>query len=403
MEFDANRLAQALRGERTAKAELSTQQAQMQRGQDLVDNTPSGGRNIFSALSGNMDRQRGRELISSTRPRLKRATEQYANAAGAGKMYDARQQAEQKQYDRERDTTSDALKAEQQEYDRGQTAGALGRTMAEMRAKRGVEGGDKQGRPVDFVNRNDPTDIITAFETKNQGYQTAEGTPLTDEYKLYEEPASEGSGGGRRSPLARAQTEALKQYKIRGNADRIAGVAKDFTPAEVKTLEDLRGRLGKSLAKAVTPLAFTAILEGEFDSYTPRIRTFLNQVRSGSAEVRNQLFGSALTATETESSNGFLAGADGLKLSDIMRRINQIDKTSADTLNSLDASGGEAGYSFADYNPWENLSGYNTQQLELRQSQAGPQQQAALEWLKNNSDSPDAPGVIKRLQDEELY
>jgi len=184
MEFDANKLAQALRGEQAAKAELSTQQAQMQRGQGLVDNTPGGGRNILAALSGNMDRQRGRELVADTRPRLKQATAQYADKYGAEKMFNAERQAADTAYSRGRDTDEDARQAEQQGYDREQTAGKLQRTMAEMKAKRNLEGGDVKGEPVDFAIGNDPSTVISAFETGNQGWQTAEGQPLTDEYTL---------------------------------------------------------------------------------------------------------------------------------------------------------------------------------------------------------------------------
>jgi len=338
MEFDANKLAQALRGEQAAQAELSTQQAQMQRGQGLVDNTPGGGRNILAALSGNIDRQRGREMVSDTRPRLKQATEQYANTFGAEKMFNAQRQADATAYSQRQDTAETARQAEQQVYDRGQTAGALGRTMAEMRAKRDLEGGDVQGRPVAFVNRNDPNDIITAFETGNQGYQTAEGRPLTDNYIPYEKEdgiADFGSRGG----VSTIKNITANLDRI-GQVDNAIKIAKDFTEDDFRTLTDSTELLKEGLKTAISPEQFDQFVKDNATSFSPRVRGFMEQVSFLSSAQRAELFGAALTALERADSQKYSPAATNAALDTIVRRLGLFDTDSRMKLRNVKTATG---------------------------------------------------------------
>jgi len=356
MEFDANRLAQALRGEQAAKAELATQQAQMQRGQGLVDNTPGGGRNIFAALSGNMDCQRGREMVSDSAPRLKQATQKYAQRYGAEKLYNAEKQADQTQYSRDQDASQAAIQADNTRYEREWQGGALGRAVEQARQVNSLTANDFNGGGDVYEDTTDPSRTEVAFMT-DKGPVDERGNPVNLDGMVKRDTSAGGGGGAGWRSRAAAEGEAYKLYNQRSGAAAASQIAQDFSSEDLAQLEDLQPRLARALAEAATPAAFTEMLKGEFSSVSPKMREFLNEINLGGSVLRNSLFGSALTTNEERNSNSFIANAPGIRLSAILRRLGTVDNTASRGLINLDSA--YEGSNFAERRQFEGVMSYD--------------------------------------------
>lgn len=331
MELSPDYLANALRQEAGAKAELQAQQAQQQRLQQQADAPiPQAGRNgsFLDTVAGYVRRDRMNDKLNQMQPKLKRAREQYAQNYGSGDIYDARvdraaAEEEQRRY---------ALKrARQQRLDQQETARDQRNYKAEQREITHLG---------TFLDPADPTKpAINAFRRADGSVVDSEGNPVSLR-GLEERGSAAGGGGGSGRVYSWEQKRASELYDRMSNIERAMSISEDFTPEELATLEDLQPRLKKAAIKAVTPEAFTELVKGEYDDMTPRMREFMNEVAYGGSQLRNELFGSALTTNEQRSSNEFIANAPGIRLSAIKRRLGTTFKDARDGLQNLDTAKG---------------------------------------------------------------
>jgi len=401
-------LAKALRGEAAAKMQLEARQSDMAEARRLQQ-TPGGGNNIFDALSGNMDRQRGREMMNEVQPRLKKAREQAAQTYGAERLYEAQQNVETTQYERKQARLKKALDARNRQE-------KLAREDAETARLQGnVEAGREafKGRGETWVNP-DTNDKINVYSTaqgpvdsqgnrvNTKGYVKAssiEAPELEPETSL-----SDKNAAIMRGLSASERADADKYINRRKGVDRASNIAQKFTPEDVKALNEVKNRVGKQAAEGITPQAFEAILEGEMSTMTPRVKQFYNQLRAGDMQLRHEFFGSALTEPELRYSGGVMASTPGLSLDDVMLRLHGLNERNNYELGTFSNT---RGVNF-DLGEYEGLSKYRTQRRKNLAEQAlgnpkaklTPQQQEGLELIRDNPDHPLAEELNFKLWKE---
>ena len=403
MELNTNDLASALRGEAAAKAQLNAQQAKMEQAQQLVNTAAPTNQNrtIFDALNANMDRQRGREMQSATEPRLKQARARAAQTYGAGQIYSEGVRQENQGYSREQSRLKQAREKRIREQNLTREDEQLATKQTREDSKNAAARTEMRGDPTLF--RNDTTgDELNVIMTDNGPVDSQGNRVNLAGFRKVDDANSKNAAYGGRSRAA-AEREALNLYNRRSSVDSLASIALEFTDTEIKELQDIRSRLGKKIALAVTPQDFEQVVEGEFEGYTPKIKAFMNELRRGGAQLRNDLFGSALSKNEARSSEGFSSAAGGLSLSDIMLRLGTLDDRTVENLTNLDAAYNE---DFSTRRQYETMSAYRRRQKEGEQTlgetvlnsaqnmldsgqRMPPDDRAALNWiLKNGKKDP---------------
>jgi hypothetical protein len=418
MEFDAKSLAAALRGEEAARANLAAMQDEQKQAQAMATRQNTG-KTIFSALGNNAVRSRGMSQVKEIQPRLAKARQQAASTYGAKDLHNAARVAEQTEYSRGRDTASDqqsaaalALTAENRAIQEAQDAAALQLTAenrvtqeaqdaaalqltAENRASEQAAAQAKLDRELaaekakialeqerydakEVVRENALTaSVAAAGETKRLEAEEVEREVAQQEFENAQQLIENDLATRIQDPTERAgaQKESFEHFSSRAAVDSIAKTAAEFTPEEVATLQGFRQRFGRQLAQAVIPNDFQQMIEGEYKTYTPRVKKFLNQVRSENAAIRHALFGAALTPTEKASGETHLLGATGLALDDIMLRLGEVDGKAVRGLQSLD-NAYSPGRPYATRGDYTALSGYDT--MRGAQVEAGAAAEAAI-------------------------
>jgi len=391
MAYDLNQLAGALRGAAEAKGRVNALAPQVQQAQSMADTeyaqptASTGYVSPMQAIANALRKDRGTKKLRELQPQVASATQQMAEADNASTMYGLQQARDKQTYDRSRNAASDLVAAEE----RDETKRKFGLTNTLAKQKQSFE----EGKRSEIKMQNTYTGELSSGAVGADGTFYIDGSPVShDEWVEYDKPTSSGSAGGGGRSRAKAEEEAFKIYKRRGDINTIASVASKFTPVEVKELEDLRSRFGNKFLTDITPNSWAQMMEGELSGYSPTIKEFLNKVRSASGEIRHELFGSALTEGETRSSEGFLPAAQGLKLSDIMRRLTMLDKSSVQYLQDLDSAYNETFTGRRNYNA---LSDYNS--LQNTNNVANDQNALAREWASANPNDPRAAEIMARL------
>lgn len=423
MEPNPNALAEALREEAAAKARLDAQQSKMKQAQQLINTAgpTSQNRTIFDALGANFDRQRGREMANEVEPKLKKARERAAATYGSKQIYDATRQQDATQYDRRQSrlkrTRQQMLDQQAAEQRRIENERAAAQNAQEQRQFE-IEQGNTRGTPEAYQRIGDPTDVMNVIMTPEGPRRTDENGNLVPVSINGYEPVPDVAGGGRggRSYVASSK-KANEYYDQMSSADRAIEIADTFNPQELATLEDVQPRLKKLFAKELAPAAFEQLIVGEFDNITPKMRRFLAEVNLGGAEIRNDLFGSALTTNEQRLSNDFSAAAPGLRLSAIKRRLGTGFKRASDGLKNIDRAYDEDFYdrSLGEYTAARDYlaavkkaeqEGATPKEAQKKGTDAGVQSLIesgdfsgqALEDLKAIKENPDAEGAQELLQ-----
>jgi hypothetical protein len=127
------------------------------------------------------------------------------------------------------------------------------------------------------------------------------------------------TGGGYGS--SKDVTLQKAQYRGMWTANEIMGQANKFTTADKTQLNSGLDRLKQLAIKGFSPQLVKAFVSEELSGYSPAVKKFFVELSRMSAEERHALFGSALTKTETESSEDFMARVQGLSLDSLLSRI----------------------------------------------------------------------------------
>ena len=400
MEFDAKSLAAALRGEEAARANLAAMQDEQKQAQAMATRQNTG-KTIFSALGNNAVRSRGMSQVKDLQPRLAKARQQAASTYGAKDLHNAARVAEQTKYSRGRDTASDQqsaaaleLTAENRAIQEAQDAAALqltaenlASTQAAAQAKLDRELAAEKAKIALEQERYDAKEVVrenaltasvaAAEETKRLDAEEVEREVAQQEFEKEQKRIENDLATRIKDPTERAgaQKESFEHFSSRAAVDDIAQTVAEFTPEEVATLQGFRQRFGRQLAQAVIPNDFQQMIEGEYKTYTPRVKKFLNQVRSENAAIRHALFGAALTPTEKASGETHLLGATGLALDDIMLRLGEVDAKAVRGLQALD-NAYSPGRPYATRGDYTALSGYDA--MRGAQVEAGAAAEAAI-------------------------
>lgn len=386
---DLNKLAAALRAGAEAQADVEGLQSQYDSANSLVNTGAPAARSFLSGIVGNLDRQRGREQLRDVQPRLQAARRAAAEGKVAETMYGYETDADKTQYSRGRDDINDQWRE-----------GGVGRALKQAAGIRRQQNADASSKHMINVKTGDQA---TVQQNKFTGQLTIDGTPVnSSDWVDYNRPPSKSGGsGGSGADRAAAQKEAYKLYTLRTDVEDVSSIAKNFSQEDVKQLEDVHTRLKHKLIDTMTPEAWEQFAETELKGYSPEVKRFLNRVRTGSAELRHSLFGSALSSGERRLSEGFLPSAGGLSLSDVMLRLDEIDGRSGRKLENLDTS-----YN-TDFSTRRGFKGLTEWKDTLREAEkAAPvktttaEDDAALKWLKENPNHPDSGGVMARLKSE---
>jgi hypothetical protein len=376
MEFDATTLANALRGEEVARANLSATQAEYDRAQQLADRKNTG-RTIFSALGNNAARARGRQQVSDLQPRLSEARKQAAETYGAKDLYSAELGADKLAYSRGRNEKQDALNAANTEYRQEQDTlnrewqeGAPNRALKLATNQQNLKKDNFSGSGTLYENLT-TGDKITAFMTPS-GPVDAAGSPISTDFTPVQSSGGSSGGGGRTA--VGPKRDAVEHLNMRGAVDRIATTASSFNNDDHFELQSSMKRFKTKLALSLTPSQWEQFVEGEMKGKSDNIRNFLLQVRKLGARERNALFGSALTNTEYKSSETFSPAAQAVAMKEMMRRISLIDAEAVEGLENIDYVN-KTGYGQKEYSALD----------EWEKEQKTPETSTSTEGLQTNA------------------
>ena len=312
MEMSADKLAEALRGEAAAKANLEAQQDQMQQADALINGERRPGSGIFGALSNNLKRSRGYEQRREVEPRLKQARQAYAQSYGAKQIYETQVGEENRRLTRARQAEQDRIAADQIAYGRGQDEQDINREDAEI--ERGLNEVNSVATFIDTLNPDAPPvrGHITA-----QGAFDAQGNPLPGNFVEQQ--------GGRNPGGVEGYRDLTTNLNTIGRVDNAIRVAQDFTADDFKSLVSST-TLKEGLKSSMSPEVFDQFIQANASSFSPRVKAFMERVAFLSAAQRKEFFGAALTAMERADSQKYTPAATSAALEAIIRRLGLFDQ-----------------------------------------------------------------------------
>ena len=315
MEMSADKLAEALRGEAAAKANLEAQQDQMQQADALITGERRPGSGIFGALGNNFKRSRGYEQRREVEPRLKQARQAYAQSYGAKPIYEAQVGEENRRLTRARQAEQDRIAADKIAYGREQDEQDINREDAEI--ERGLNEVNSVTTFIDTLNPDAPPirGRITA-----QGAFDAQGNPLPGNF------VEQRTQQGGREPGGVGGDKAITtNLNTIGRVDNAIQVAQGFTADDFKSLVSST-TLTEGLKSSMSPEVFDQFIQANASSFSPRVKAFMERVAFLSSAQRKEFFGAALTAMERADSQKYTPAATSAALEAIIRRLGLFDQ-----------------------------------------------------------------------------
>ena len=195
----------------------------------------------------------------------------------------------------------------------------------------------------------DPNDNTTGrFDVGPDGKVYKNGVEVGDRSAYVTAPTSTktktkamlgGSGYG-----SNLDDRAVPKLEIMGKANRVAKIGNSLSPESKAKLNDSSNLLKQVMLSSFSPSKASALIKNEFSGYGQDAKDFIVAVSRLSAEERHELFGSALTQTEKESSEDFLARVEGLSLDQMLSRLGDTYLANQDSLKTYDNVGGGTSY-----------------------------------------------------------
>jgi len=313
--MSADKLAEALRGEAAAKANLEAQQDRMQQANALINGERRPGSGLFGALSNNLRRSRGYEQRREVEPLLKQARQAYTQRYGSKQIYEAQVSEENSRLNRARQAEQDRIAADKIAYGRRQDEQDINREDAEI--ERGLNEVNSVATFIDTLNPDAPPvrGRITA-----QGAFDAQGNPLPGNF--VEQSTQQG---GRNPGGVKGFTALTTNLNTIGRVDNAIRVAQDFTADDFKSLVSST-TLTEGLKSAMTPEVFEQFIQTNASSFSPRVKAFMERVAFLSSAQRKEFFGAALTVMERADSQKYTPAATSAALEAIIRRLGMFDE-----------------------------------------------------------------------------
>jgi hypothetical protein len=197
-------------------------------------------------------------------------------------------------------------------------------SLAEQNKRRaaGITAGERAGKRT-HEDRMAPDGTVKQVTHGNDGKMYVDGVHVPDASNWPEAPSGplvEVNTGA--EPLRAKLEDQLVEYNTALlQTERVLSMSKNLSPEMRDQLNSTRGIVKELGLELIAPEKVEqAVLAGLSDRSNEAKQFFVALSRLSSAE-RHELFGSALTKTELESSGKFLSAVSGLPLDEIERRL----------------------------------------------------------------------------------
>lgn len=285
-----------------------------------------GQKTAMGSIANLIRRNTGKQQIAELAPQREAARADMANAATALPMYNAK-------------IAADKVAQDQANFDSTSAA-----AIEAARVKAAQEANIRNAKGSEMVKvAPDGTEHTVAY---NADTRTAylNGKAI-DNFGDWTDPAAKtkamaGAGYGNTD----LDKRAIEKMEIMGKANRVAKIGNGLSPKSKAQLNDAGDMLKQVMLSSFSPSSAAALIKNEFSGYDQDAKDFIVAVSRLSSEERHALFGSALTQTEKESSEDFLARVNGLSLDQMMSRLGDTYNANFNAIKTYDNFGGGTSY-----------------------------------------------------------
>jgi hypothetical protein len=326
---DLDMLAGILRSGAKGKADLAGLDEQFTRANAMRDSkgpqiNQYGTVSPMAVMANVINQSRGRKQARELTPQRAAARQSVAESANAFPLHQARQQQENF------DTT---------ELNKVAAAKGLAQAkMAAVQAKNLRE--DTKGTTITKVDPNGQERTVIYHPQTNAA--TVDGQAISD-FSNWTDPvkkskvANVGGAGYGNKDIDKSGRAALTAMS---KTHRMASIGNKLNETDRAQLNDSSNLFKQVMVSTFTPSKLQALVKDNLSGYSQASKDFIVGVARMSAEERHELFGAALTPTEKESSEDFMARVEGLSFDQMMARMSDSYGARMEELKVLDALGG---------------------------------------------------------------
>jgi hypothetical protein len=326
---DLDMLANVLRSGAQGKADLAGLDEQYERAGALQNTQNSKGNKYgysspMGALADIINHTRGSTKRRELAPQRAAARQSVAESANAFPMYQAQQS--QENFDTTEGNKVAAAK------------GLAQAKMAAVQAKNLRE--DTKGTTITKVDPNGQERTVIYHPQTNVA--TVDGQAISD-FSNWTDPvkkskvANVGGAGYGNKDIDKSGRAALTAMS---KTHRMASIGNKLNETDRAQLNDSSNLFKQVMVSTFTPSKLQALVKDNLSGYSQASKDFIVGVARMSAEERHELFGAALTPTEKESSEDFMARVEGLSFDQMMARMSDSYGARMEELKVLDALGG---------------------------------------------------------------